>query len=384
LTPLLNIVGSSVALLAFVVAFYALLAREKKTPYITNYIFPPAALIFFAVFLVLIEQLLQGLRSGFTSLLASPAIASQAPAAHIPRIDYVLILGAYGCLGFGALRIFLSIWRLHNRQVNFRDDNALKNMRLVRRCRNWLRRLSSAPSYEHSPAEINNETVRVALEISGFGIDSDTRKEQKIRTLAICGYSLRETDKIVSMLASELLKEGWLVQYTSCIRHPNEWVAELEEKVGPAFSASASRISVVDAYTPHFGFADSIHSRETDKVTSLGVVYVASPESYAGVHTATAKAFNAQKKRKAPGVVRGPTLLIYEGCRALVDLESCEQYRVFLRHVLTSERMWGGMLTVFLEPEAVEADIALIATYADFVKCEPVRGKVKDVKSEGS
>jgi hypothetical protein len=375
-------VGSSLALLAFVVAFYALLARERKTPYITNYIFPPAAVIFFGVLLVLFELLLQGWRVKFSNVLAPVTSISQNQVAPIPRIDYVVIIGAIACFCAGCLMIFRNIWRLHNRQVHFRDDNLLKNLSVVRWCRNLLRRQRTDRSYEYSPAHIDDSIVQEALRKSA--IKADVEASAAIRTVAFCGYSIAEADHRTSVLAAELLKAEWLVQYTTCCRHPYEWVNKVKQQAGNEWETMAARISVVDAYTPHFGFTDSVHARKTDEVMQEGVDYVSSPESYAGVHSATAKAFNVQKSR-AEGNLRRPTLLIYEGCRALADLESVEQYRLFRRHVLTSERMWGGMVTIFVEPEAEEPDVSLMRSYAD---CMTLRGtggeEVRDVKIQGS
>jgi energy-coupling factor transporter transmembrane protein EcfT len=64
-----SIITNSLALLAFVVAFYTLIAREKKTPYITNYIFPPAVLLFVTILLVLLGQLIHAWRQGLPELL---------------------------------------------------------------------------------------------------------------------------------------------------------------------------------------------------------------------------------------------------------------------------------------------------------------------------
>jgi hypothetical protein len=91
---------------------------------------------------------------------------------------------------------------------------------------------------------------------------------------------------------------------------------------------------------------------------------VTSSVSYAGIHTATAKAFN-KLKDEAGKRVRQPTLVVYEGCNALVDLESPEQYRIFVRHVIPSERAFGGMFTVFIEPTLPAAEAALLESYAD-------------------
>src|SRR5260370_22055436 len=57
-----SLVTSSLALLAFIIGFYALLARERKTPYITRFIYWPAIAGFVSVFLMLIAQALHARR----------------------------------------------------------------------------------------------------------------------------------------------------------------------------------------------------------------------------------------------------------------------------------------------------------------------------------
>jgi hypothetical protein len=85
--------------------------------------------------------------------------------------------------------------------------------------------------------------------------------------------------------------------------------------------------------------------------------------TYAGMHSASSRAFNTIKEQMGCNY-RQPTLVIYEDSYALTDLESVEQYRIFVRHVLPSERMWDGMLTVFLESVQPEADWRLLQAYA--------------------
>jgi len=127
-------------------------------------------------------------------------------------------------------------------------------------------------------------------------------------------------------------------------------------------------ITAIDAYTPHFGFTDSIHGQASARIDELGVEVIRSAPSYAGMHTAAAKAFNAAMKRskKTRGIaLRPPTLVIYEGARELVDIESEEQYRLFLRHVMPSEQLWGGMLTLFVEFNPSDEDADILRSYAD-------------------
>jgi hypothetical protein len=86
------------------------------------------------------------------------------------------------------------------------------------------------------------------------------------------------------------------------------------------------------------------------------------------MHTAAARAFNTIKalsKAQSGQHVRQPTLVIYDGPHALVELESIEQYRIFIRHLVPSERLWGGMFTLVVESVISEQDLALLQTYTD-------------------
>jgi hypothetical protein len=85
--------------------------------------------------------------------------------------------------------------------------------------------------------------------------------------------------------------------------------------------------------------------------------------TYAGLHSAASRAFN-QIPKQARHEDRRPTLVIYEDAYALADLESPEQYRIFIKHVLPSERMWGGMVTVFVETAQPKNDWEVLRAYS--------------------
>jgi hypothetical protein len=337
-------VTNALALLAFVVAFCALLARERKTPYITTFIYTPAGLIFVAFLLTLVAHFANEWK---------------------PRVAQNLNTASDVCLSIGALGVLYYILRLHNRQVNFRDDNLIKNLRVVRALKYLWRRLSKSPSYEHSAAGIDPKPIRDLLQKEGFSMATGGGSDLP-RSITVSRFPLAESDEVLLGVAAELLaKSKWLFQYTTCVRHPYELILKLESLLGKDnWPELARRIIVVDAFTPHFGFTDSIHLERVKMIEDKGVKYVRSAESYAGIHTAAAKAFN-KLKAEVKSDLRPPTLLVYEGCSALVDLESVEQYRVFARHVLTSERMWDGMVTIFVEPTIEESGLDLLFSYAD-------------------
>ncbi len=342
------------AVLAFVVAFYALLARERKTPYITNFLFPPAALFIIAAMLDISTSMVFGASERHST-------EEGGVGAFVLRGLHLASYLAKGLFVIGIFWIINNIWRLHNRQIHFRDDNRLKNLRPVRWVKNLSGRVRTKPSYEHNGIAVDQTLLLDVLKRNGF----EPGNGRELKTLVSCGESFSLTDRYTAQIAYTLLQAGWMVQYTTCARHPIEWIDGLKAVMGEDGKRWANHIVVVDGYTPHFGFTDSIHIKKAAEIQSFGSHYVSTSESFAGVHTATARAFNTFKKSSDSEVLRKPQFLIYEGSRALADLESMEQYRVFLRHVITSERMWGSMVTLIVEPEADEDDERFLAAYAD-------------------
>lgn len=358
------LITTALAVLAFVVAFYVLLARERKIPYITNFIFPPVGILFFAVFLAFVAGLIQPPSPSADHNAPQSSFAVRVSSSAAKALTSIALL----CLFTGIGVTTINILRLYNRQVNFRDDDWWKSTRIVRWQKRRRRKLRSEPTYEHSPIEINGEGVVKAL--AAAAITEYSSAPTILRTIAICKEPFHSIDPKVAKLCVELVNAGWFLQYTACARHPFEFLQTLKSAFGNKWTESSRKIIVVDAYTPHFGFTDSIHEVKTLAMTMDGVRNVPARDSFAGVHTANAKAFNEIKKQFSDSnTPRHPTLLLYEGANALAELESIDQYRVFTRHVITSERMWGGMLTLFLEPALGSAEIDLLKTYADVFIC---------------
>jgi hypothetical protein len=359
-----DLFSKALALLAFIVAFYALVARERKTPYLTNTIYSSAFLVLFALILMLLVPLLDSLNQVF---------------------GRVMLIGSNSILFISAGNIALKIWRVHNRHVNFRDDNLIKNLFFIRKPRNLLRSIKDTPSYEYDAPRLSLsliDSLKSNLEIDNLQLllaEERLKSPNELGTSMSAIYrvsSLIDSDKALINLAVSLLRDGWAIQYTTCIRHPYEFVLKLKQAIEsldskPTWRELLKNIVVVDAYTPHFGFTDSIYLELTRRLRKLGVSSVTSAPSYAGIHTATAKAFNKLKKNNE-GKMRIPALVVYENPYALVDLESVEQYRIFIRHVLPSERLWGGMFTFVIESSIRDEDLKVLRGYADIFVDETV------------
>ena len=286
------------------------------------------------------------------------------------------------------------VYSIANRDLRLRDDKWWQVLPLWKQCYFSWRRLKHAweagRSYEYQSVSPGTELIG-GIEAAGWpaiqqGGDVATSRGADggpglSVTLALTAPSYRATDGHSLELAATFLRNGHYVQYTPCGRHPMEFVVKLKSHLGPDWEQSSGRIVVVDAYTPHFGFYDSVHETRTKYLRKeLGVDVIRCRPTFAGIHTATAKAFNLIKSKENGGrnAPRKPALLIFEATYALVDLESQEQYRRFVRHVIPSERMWGSMFTAFIELGLDEDNKALLRSYADYFLEVPVGGSRHD------
>jgi hypothetical protein len=331
------------ALMAFQVGLYTLVGRERKAPYVIN-----------SVFWLFLLCLL-----GAAFDIAGALLSEDWQ-------HWALLTGAVLLLGSVIVTAYV-VYRIAIRFVYFIDDPHPKHWPGIRQFRAWRQRSKSEPSYSRDTVPISDEVkARIVDVLKNFAPDKwEEREELERRSLAVAVEHQGQGNRLLAELATIFIKEGHSVQYLTASRHPIEFMTFLKtrlEESGENWLARRKQMVVIDAYTPHFGFIDSIYRTRTRQLGEL-VTCVRSRRTYAGMHTATSTAFNKIKAQMKQDE-RRPTLVIYEDCYALADLESPEQYRIFVRHVLPSERMWDGMFTVFLESAQPALDWQVLHAYA--------------------
>jgi len=404
-----DIFRTGIALLAFVVAFYAVIARERKTPYILNSIYTITYLVLVSLLLSFASKVVEpsiplnmnGMVTGTNAVLLVPIpqsstatgtnagpLESFRPAAGtnpVPppftspsptRICAAKLLNVFseGILAFVIFFIFWRLLRIQNRQVNFRDDQWYFMIPMLLRYRMRRQKSRLQPAYEHNPQKFPPKLIESLKASSVLPADKLDRAlkhnghdptPQFSTSVAILAPTHMDADYVMAELAMRFLDNDCFVQYTTCSRHPIEFLLHLkrewckQHKEGD-WKTVMNRIVLVDGYTPHFGFTDTVYTEWSDDALKDCLACIVSTATYAGIHTAIANAFNKIKKQSNPSNLRFPTLVIYEGTHALVDLESKEQYRIFVRHVIPSERLWGGMLTLFVESSVAVENLAVL------------------------
>lgn len=339
--PLLT---ATAGLIAFHIGLYTLVGRERKSPYIINSVY-----------------------SNFFLCLIIASIALSSVLLPVWLEEWALRCSAV-LLVIAFLVSAVRVYRIGVRSIYFVDSLSLKNLPPIRYWRRRRALNSPRPNYAHNTIPISDDLKFEIIKIlSTQSADSfQERKELDLQSLALAVDHQGQQNSLLAQLATEFLKRKYSVQYLTASRHPIEFIGYLKDHLrrhDVSWQDVNRRIVVIDAYSPHFAFLDSIYAKKDREMESLNVSCVVSKMTYAGMHSASSRAFNViQTQVKDEN--RQPTLVIYEETYALTDLESPEQYRIFVRHVMPSERMWDGMFTVFVESAQLDGDWRILQSYA--------------------
>ena len=341
LTPW-NVLAATAALLAFLIGLYTLIARDRKSPYITN-----------SIFSILIISLI-GILFDTLSILFS--------------IKSFLFVGVLFLLISSIWSIFRT-YRIAVRSWFFVDRLSIKDWRFARWVRHTWRKFREEKTYEHNPKPLTDDLQKSVAAILSESPEYNSNFRDNItgRSMAIAVQYQGQANDLIMKLAEIFLENKYPVQYLCAARHPFEFVSSLKDYITTKNTISWDDVSglvvAVDAFSTHYGFVDSIHTSKTSDLRKMGIGLVKSKDSFAGMHSAASKAFNVLKK-KFNTKIRCPALVIYEDCYAISDLESTNQYRIFVRHIFPSERMWDGMFTVFIESVPPDSEWDLLQSYA--------------------
>jgi hypothetical protein len=333
LTPW-NILTATAGLVAFHIGLYTLIGRERKSPYVINRAFP--------VFLICL-------------LVAAIAVVAVLMPAEYRTLALTFSIAG---LAIAFLYSFFVVYRVAVRFIFFVDSMNVKHLPYIRNIRRLWHRIRQKKRYAHNVMPMPNDLKAKLIEIiKQFGPLSGYEGERsEIRALAVAVQRQGQANQMLAELSLAFFESGFTVQYLTASRRPIEFVTYLQafltkdREIKPTqWEEYIRNLVVIDAYSPHFAFTDSIYPEKDRELQGLFVTRVVSTMTYAGMHSAASRAFNLFPKQ-ADHKERRPTLVIYEDAYALADLESPEQYRLFVRHVLPSERLWDGMFTVFWSP----------------------------------
>jgi len=156
-----HIVPALIALFAFVVAYYTLLARERKNPLITTSITRVAVIGLVALLVGVFERLVAVAINLFPSNI-SP---------H-PLEDFRLWALAISAslIVIAILLMFFHVLVIHNILNRLRRDKLIGNTNTYLHLKTWWRRQRNRRIYEHSPSDVPQEFLAKVSGLLGLAV----------------------------------------------------------------------------------------------------------------------------------------------------------------------------------------------------------------------
>lgn len=117
------------------------------------------------------------------------------------------------------------------------------------------------------------------------------------------------------------------------------------------------RLSIIDCFTPHYGFDDKVVKYEKQDFKQKGFVFFEAA-SFSEVHTAANNSWYRFRKvcKNEENSYRIPHRTVYDTLSSLIRFSSEELYLLFLRHVISSEKAYG-MIFLIIEPSSLALEL---------------------------
>ncbi|MEW5685505.1 MAG: phosphoribosyltransferase family protein [Pseudomonadota bacterium] len=371
------------ALLAVVFAVYAILAQARRS----------TLLLPFIIVSLLTSSLVF---SGYCFVLTIFKIASSGYD-ELKDIPYVVFSGEFAFFAFSGI-LFLKLLQDYSIQKYHRVDKRTSVKKFLRfgDIQYVWKKINNKPDREGNRVDFSEDFL-LRLFRRYFYVEKNDPFEflhhAKQNHQALSISSIKGPNSIhnreLAQLALHFLDNHreTFVQYVSCTRHPVEFLQELisahaerhelettsdaasratddplalkESKADDQLSvwtrkdcpaeSLRERLVLVDAHTPHFGFDEPIYHQKARYAKKWVLDVITSGNGYPGIHTALARGF---KKLSARSKTQRFGLIIFEDLSALADIDSVAQFRLFSRHVVASERLMNGILTIFYEEKS--------------------------------
>lgn len=150
------------------------------------------------------------------------------------------------------------------------------------------------------------------------------------------------------------------IDYVSTYKTPIELCKKLDKKKPDpeTFKIITKRLSIIDCFAPHYAFDDKVIKYEKEVYSEKGYKFFEA-ESFADIHTAANNSwyrFRKLCKDEENNQYRIPHRTIYDTLSSLIRFSSEEQYFLFLRHVIYSEKSYG-MISLIIEPKTLKNEL---------------------------
>ena len=167
-----------------------------------------------------------------------------------------------------------------------------------------------------------------------------------------------DCDEIIVKYIKEVIANSETVDYISVLQQPLIIANKIKDTTATdKLKAITDRLSIIDCFSPHYAFDDKSFEKDKNNLTAYGFMFY-DAYSFAELHSAINTSYGRFKEicKKENNLIRKPHRTIVPNLSSLIRFSSEEQYLLYLRHMLSSEKSYE-MITLLIEPITMKDDI---------------------------
>lgn len=185
----------------------------------------------------------------------------------------------------------------------------------------------------------------------------DSNKLQKLIKGGTILFLYNDTEDyadVVKNFITETISSGDTVDYITTYKSPLDFCKAIPEQ---EIYTITRKLSIIDCFSPHYSFDDKVMKFAKQDLIQKGFKFFEA-ESFAEVHTAANNSWYRFRKicQAEENSYRIPHRTVYDTLSSLISFSSEEQYLLFLRHVISSEKSYG-MISLLIEPLSLKNEL---------------------------
>lgn len=263
---------------------------------------------------------------------------------------YLAVYGGGASL-FVALFLFVRMmWRSYVRLTFLHEGKGSWKFFFITR---WIRAMRpKKKSYEFGKVMERKDWTQALSGVFHGLANEDFERVRGAGSILLVSNQLPRTRVKLLAFVAERLEAGDTVNYVTFTTSPVLILQALKKHLD---IVPKDRFVFIDAYSQTFGFHDDIVRQKMTDVEDAGIRTLYA-RTCAGIHGALKQAFNHIKKRDTSPNERRPCLMVYDSLSSFALTDGEEQVRLFLYHMIPSERSYQ-MVTVLVEHDGMDETI---------------------------
>ena len=268
--------------------------------------------------------------------------------------DEILSAISFSAFGLGWVGLFYIFYISYNKIYHLRDKRTLKHLWPFNKIDDGIKRLRKH-AYEHDMEDrkIDKNTFKsLPDQLCEILSTFDSLKDGGYSFLLIFGERINSIDYGLKF-SFDGLDNGEYINYVCVDKHPYE----IYKKIKHLTQDHKNNFIFIDIFSPNYGFDDGINISKNQEIKNNGINIVPA-KTIAGIHSSISKAFKIIESnvKKTSAKTRPPCRMIWDSFSSLADVSSKEIIKIFLNHVIPSERNYG-MISIFIESENTDPEI---------------------------